>query len=188
MDGDFPDGPVADSKLPMQRAPGLIPSQRTRSHMPATKTLMKKKHLDSVCGARSGGAGCASEARVSSVGVALCWVFGFWLTLRCWVKSQSSRSENLSLSLFFFFRICPCPCGLWSLVRQYETDLSSGCPPAPGRDVVGAPPSHRTVFVFHSQWIQRQHRWEDACLQACVCPGHVVSVVSGTFNSSQIFS
>ena len=92
MDGDFPDGPVADSKLPMQRAPGLIPSQRTRSHMPATKTLMKKKHLDSVCGARSGGAGWASEARVSSVGVALCWVFGFWLTLRCWVKSQSSRS------------------------------------------------------------------------------------------------
>ena len=85
----------------MQRAPGLIPSQRTRSHMPATKTLMKKKHLDSECGARSGGAGWASEARVSSAGVALCWVFSFWLTLHCWVKSQSSGSENLSLSLFF---------------------------------------------------------------------------------------
>ena len=145
--------------------------------MPATETLMekkKKKNLDSVCGARSRGAGWASEARVSSAGVALCWVFGFRLTLRCWVKSQSSGSENLflSFSLFLFFRFCPCLCGLWSLIRQCEADLSSGCPPPPGSDVVGGSafsPRRLLFFIpsgFSVSTAGRMHVFKPVSVQA----------------------
>ena len=39
MSWDFPGGPVAENPHPQCRAPGLIPGQGTRSHLP----LLKKK-------------------------------------------------------------------------------------------------------------------------------------------------
>lgn len=48
--------------------------------------------------------------------------------------------------------------------------------------------SHRSLFLFFAQWLQCQHSRKDARLQARICPGHVVSVVLGTFSSLEIAS
>ena len=113
--------------------------------MPAPKTLMRKENLDSVWGARSWGAGWASEARMSTAGVSFCWAFGFWLTLRWWVRSQSS---DLSLSFFLAFALVSVASGpLSDRVRQT-------CPRGVCRCLavlwLGAPPSHHAVFCFSS--------------------------------------
>lgn len=78
--------------------------------------------------------------------------------------------------------------GLWSLIRQHETVSPAGLP---HRLAVMWPEglvSHRALFLFFTQWLQRQHSRKDARLQARVCSGHVVSVVLGTFSSLEIAS
>lgn len=73
--------------------------------------------------------------------------------------------------------------GLWPLVSTRHA-----CPESvPPSDVVGGLIAHR-VLLFFTQWLQRQHSRKDARLQARICPGHVVSVVLGTFSSFEIAS
>lgn len=97
-----------------------------------------------------GGTVQAGEARWCPVPLlphTLCWAFGFWLTLYCWVKSQSSGFK--SLSFFFFwtfgfwllaFALVSVACGpsSHSVRHTCPQGVHDGLSPPPsGRDVVG---------------------------------------------------
>lgn len=89
------------------------------------------------------------------------------------------QESSLLLPVYCGISAVPCQTAGDTLVP----DLGWGC--TQSLEVTGLN-AHDLFLIFHPQRVQCEHSWQDARLQARVCPGHVVSVLWGTWKSLEI--